>query len=88
MNPDIERLKLIFIAVFAVAIVGVAVWQVGWILPQKKCEGLHRWWDASQRVCAMPVMVTDFTRRPAADKQAEAAAKAAIGRAPAPAAKN
>ena len=78
MNPNIERLKLIFIAAFAVAVIGVMVWQVGWIIPQKRCEGQHRWWDAGERVCAMPVLITSITRRPAADKQAEAEAKAAI----------
>ena len=88
MNPNIERIKLIFIAAFAVAVVGVLVWQVGWIMPRKHCEGLHRWWDGDQRVCAMPVLITTITRRPAADKQAEAAAKAAIGRAVVPTAKN
>ena len=78
MNPNIERLKLIFIAAFFVAVVGVGIWQVGWIMPQKKCEQAHRWWDSGERVCAMPVLITSITRRPAADKQAEAAAKAAI----------
>ena len=85
MNPNIERLKLIFIAAFAVAVIGVMVWQVGWIIPQKNCEKQHRWWDGGERVCAMPVLITTITRRPAADKQAEAAAKAAIDHTTAPA---
>ena len=79
MNPNIERLKLIFIAAFAVAVVGVLVWQVGWIMPQKQCEGAHHWWDRDQRVCATPVLITTLTHRPAADPRAEAAAKAALG---------
>ena len=84
MNPNIERLKLIFIGAFVIAIVGVAVWQVGWIIPSRKCEVENRgWWDPGQRICARPVLVTTLTRRPAADKQAEAAAAAAIGQ-PAP----
>jgi hypothetical protein len=79
MNPNIERLKLIFIAVFALAVVGVVTWQVGWIMPMKKCEvEKHGWWDPDQRICARPVLVTTLTHRPAADKQAEAAARAAI----------
>ena len=84
MNPNIERLKLIFIAVFALAVVGVMIWQIGWIIPQKNCEKAHRWWDPGERVCAMPVLITTITRRPAADKQAEAAAKAAIEHTTAP----
>ncbi len=88
MNPSIERLKLIFVGLFAVLAVGAIVWQVGWIMPQKACEKARRWWDPDQRVCAMPVMVTDFTRRPIEDRAGEAAAKAAIGRPTAPAPQN
>ena len=85
MNPNIERLKVIFIAAFLVAVVGVGIWQVGWIMPRKQCEQAHRWWDSGERVCAMPVLITSITRRPAADKQAEAAARAAIETSTAPA---
>ena len=83
MNPHIERLKLIFIAAFAVLVVGALVWQVVWIFPQKRCEGAHKWWDASVRVCAQPVLISDITGRTIQDKQAEAKAKAAIGKGPA-----
>ena len=82
MNPNIERLKLIFIALFAVAALGVLVWQVGWIVPQKNCEKAHKWWDSGERVCATPVLISDITGRTIQDKQAEAAAKRAVGRAP------
>ena len=82
MNPTIERLKLIFLGVFALAAVGVVVWQVGWAIPQKRCEDAHKWWDHGQRVCATPVLISDITGRTIEDKQAEAAAKAAIGRTP------
>jgi hypothetical protein len=84
MNPSIERLKLIFIVIFFVLVAGVMVWQVGWIMPQKKCEGERKWWDADGRVCAQPVLVSDITGRTIQDKQAEAEAKAAIGRPAAP----
>ncbi len=82
MNPHIERLKLIFIGAFAVLVVAVIIWQIGWIIPQKNCEKAHKWWDAGQRVCATPVLISDITGRTLADKQAEAAARAAIGRPP------
>jgi hypothetical protein len=84
MNPNIERLKLIFIAAFVVLVVGTLVWQVGWILPQKNCEGARKWWDGDARVCAQPVLISDITGRTIQDKSAEAAAKAAIGRTPPP----
>lgn len=84
MNPNIERLKLIFIALFALAALGVLVWQVGWIMPMNKCEKeQHKWWDAGQRVCAQPVLVSDITGRVITDEKALAEAKKAIGRAPA-----
>ena len=84
MNPNIERLKLLFLAVFASLVVGVIVWHFGWAVPQKKCESAHKWWDPGQRICAQPVLISDITGRTIQDKQAEAAAKAALGRAPAP----
>ena len=84
MNPHIERLKLIFIAAFAVLVVGALVWQVVWIFPQKRCEGAHKWWDPSARVCAQPILISDITGRTIQDKQAAAKAKAAIGKVPVP----
>lgn len=85
MNPDIERLKLIFIGLFAAGAVGVGVWQIGWEGPRRACEGQGKWWDYSERVCAQPVLISDITGRTIQDKQAEAAAQAAIGRQAAPA---
>ncbi len=81
MNANIERLKLIFIAVFVILVVGVGVWQVGWIIPKQNCEKQRKWWDADERVCAQPVLISDITGRTIQDKQAEALAKTAIGRA-------
>ena len=80
MNANIERLKLIFIGLFALAVIGVGVWQVGWDMPRRKCEAAHKWWDHGQRVCATPVLISDITGRTLADKQAEAEARAALGR--------
>jgi len=83
MNPMIERLKLIFLGVFGLAVVGVLVWTFGWAIPAKKCAEERKWWDPGQRVCAQPVLISDITGRTIQDKEAEAAARAAIGR-PAP----
>ena len=38
MNPNIERLKLLFIGLFVVAAIGVGVWQFWWVMPAQKCE--------------------------------------------------
>jgi hypothetical protein len=80
MNPTINRLSLVFLGVFVVGVIGVAVWTFGWAIPAKRCEESHKWWDHGERVCAQPVLISDITGRTIQDKQAEAAAKAAIGR--------
>jgi hypothetical protein len=80
MNPTIRRLAIIFLALFAIINVVMLVWQWGWVSPQKKCEAAHKWWDGAQRVCAQPVLISDITGRVIGDKEAEAAAKAAVGR--------
>jgi hypothetical protein len=84
MNPTIERLKLIFLGIFAVANVGLLVWQLGWAWPEEKCTDARKWWDGSQRVCAQPILISDITGRVIADPKARAEATAAIGRKPAP----
>ena len=35
MNRTIDRLKVIFLAIFAVANVGILVWEFGWELPEQ-----------------------------------------------------
>jgi hypothetical protein len=87
MNTKFERLLLLFMGLFVVGIIGVAVWQIGWAIPAGKCRAQHKWWDNGERVCAQPVLISDITGRTIQDKQAEAEAKKAIGRPAAPAAK-
>jgi hypothetical protein len=80
MNPALERLKLIFLAAFAVITVAMLIWQYGWIAPRENCEKAHRWWDNSGRVCAQPVLISDITGRVIADDKARAEALAALNR--------
>jgi hypothetical protein len=82
MNRTIERLKLIFLGIFAVANVGMLVWQVGWAWPEQKCTEAKKWWDGSQRVCAQPILISDITGRVIADPKARAEAMKALGRTP------
>jgi hypothetical protein len=82
MNPTIERLKLIFLGIFAVANVGILIWQVGWAWPEEKCTQARKWWDGSERVCAQPILISDITGRVIADPQARAEAMRAVGRVP------
>jgi hypothetical protein len=83
MNRNIGRLMAAFLLIFAVGSVGAIVYQVMWANPAAACEKNRDWWDAKHRVCATPVLISDITGRTIQDKQAEAAARAAIGR-PAP----
>ena len=86
MNTNIERIVLLFVAVFVVAIGGVVAWQVGWAIPAKKCAEARKWWDPGERVCATPILVSDITGRVITDKKALEEARRAVGRAKAPAA--
>ena len=83
MNRTIDRLKIIFLVVFAVANVGIVVWEFGWAMPEQKCSEAHKWWDGYSRVCATPVLTSDITGRMITDPAAKAEALKAIGR-PAP----
>ncbi|HEY3949148.1 hypothetical protein [Phenylobacterium sp.] len=90
MNKTIERTKLIFIGIFAVANVAILVWTLGWARPQERCEEAHKWWDGSSRVCAQPILTSDVTGRMITDAKARAEALKELGRpvlAPAPAPK-
>ncbi len=82
MYRMIDRFKLIFLAVFAIASAGMFIYEFGWRRPIHECEVERRgWWDPDTRVCAKPVLISDITGRTLDDKAAEAAARKAIGRA-------
>jgi hypothetical protein len=82
MNPTIDRLKLIFLGIFAVANLAILVWTLGWAMPEQKCTEGHKWWDGYARVCAQPILTSDITGRMITDPAARQAALRAIGRAP------
>ena len=63
-NRAIDKILLFFVGVFAVSCVGVAVYQVVWVMPEKHCEQRGWWWDPDTRICGIPVSVTAFTHRP------------------------
>jgi hypothetical protein len=64
MNPLIDRLKILFLGLFVVACAVVAVGQVVWLDPQKRCELRGAWWDPSSRICATPIAISKLTGRP------------------------
>jgi hypothetical protein len=79
MYKLIDRLKLIFLAVFAIASVGSLTFHAMWIWPEKRCEAKGDWWDWRTRSCAHPVLISDITGRTIPEREA-AAAKAALAR--------
>jgi hypothetical protein len=87
MNRTIDRMKVIFVALFAVLSAGVFVYHIGWVWPGKRCEARGDWWDWRSRVCAHPILLSDITGRTIGDiekEKAEKAAKAAATAAPKP----
>jgi hypothetical protein len=75
MNRVINRLKLIFVSIFAVLVAGVAVYQFGWAIPAQECEAKRDWWDWRTRTCAHPILISDITGRIIDTPEARAAAK-------------
>jgi uncharacterized membrane protein len=65
MNASINRLKIIFMGIFAVAVVAIWTYQLLWVWPSKDCAKAGGWWDGGQRVCATPIFIPSLTGRPA-----------------------
>ena len=83
MNPAVERLKLVFLVLFAVANVVMLAYQVGWVMPEHRCLAAGGWWDGGfSRVCGRPVLISDITGRIISDPKARAEALKAVGREP------
>jgi hypothetical protein len=64
MNRLIDRLKLVFLGLFAAACVAVWTYQLVWLGPEKRCEAHGDWWDPGARVCATPIFLPRMTGRP------------------------
>jgi hypothetical protein len=76
MNRTIDRLKLIFLAAFAILSAGAFVYHIGWVWPGQKCEAAGDWWDWRSRTCARPILISDITGRVIKDDTTRQAAKA------------
>jgi hypothetical protein len=63
-NPLVQRLTLAFVGVFFASCVAVAVYQVLWVAPEKRCDAHDAWWDPQTRVCATPIFLPALTHRP------------------------
>lgn len=76
MNRTIDRLKLIFLAAFAILSAGAFAYHIGWVWPGQKCEAAGDWWDWRSRTCASPVLISDITGRVIKNDETRNAAKA------------
>lgn len=81
MNRTIDRLKLIFLAAFAILSAGAFAYHIGWVWPGQKCEAAGDWWDWRSRTCASPVLISDITGRVIKNDETRNAAKAAAAKA-------
>ena len=78
MNRFINRLFVVFTALFVIGSVAAGAYQVYFVIPAKRCEASGRWWDPESRVCATPVYIPHITGRPVNTDEAAAAAAAAL----------
>ena len=64
LNKVIQRMALFFVGVFVLCCVAVAVYQIIWVMPAKRCIEHNGWWDPAARICGTPIFLPDFTHRP------------------------
>jgi hypothetical protein len=63
MKSSIDRIKLFFLAVFAVACALIWGYEVFYVQPRDRCEAHGDWWDWRDRVCAVPMPIWAITGR-------------------------
>jgi len=66
MNPTINRLKILFLILFAIGAVAIWGYQIFYVWPAQKCDDRQGWWDRKGRICAAPIYIPSITGRPAA----------------------
>lgn len=74
MNKIFDRTKLVFLGIFAVAVVAIWGYQYFYVWPGQRCEAMGRWWAQSERACGVPVRISTLTGRPDPVKPATRAA--------------
>ena len=63
MDRTIFRIKLIFLAIFVVASVGVWAYHGLYVWPRDKCEKSGGWYDPQSRQCGRVIYIPDITGR-------------------------
>ncbi|MEH6664607.1 MAG: hypothetical protein V7678_07125 [Brevundimonas sp.] len=78
MYLSFKRLAFIFLAIFAVLMVGVLVFERFWVAPGDRCEAAGGWYDRETRTCAQPIYIPDITgRQPGESREAASRRNAA-----------
>jgi hypothetical protein len=67
-----KRLAFLFLAIFAVLMVGVFAFERFWVAPGDRCEAEGGWYDIESRTCATPIYIPDITGREPGESRAEA----------------
>ena len=67
-----RRLGVIYLALFAVATVGVLGFQRYWMGPEERCTAEGKWFDRKSRICAQPISIAEITGRPIGTSREEA----------------
>ncbi len=63
MHRTVLRIKLIFLAIFVVASLGVWAYHGLYVWPRDKCENSGGWYDPQSRQCGRVVFIPDVTGR-------------------------
>lgn len=72
MQATFDKLRWAFMGLFALAVIAVWTYQIGWAAPRQKCEASGRWWSDEDRLCATPIAVSVFTGKPSPGEPAGA----------------
>ena len=63
MDRTVLRIKLIFLAIFVVASLGVWAYHGFYVWPRDKCEKAGGWYDPQSGQCGRVVYIPDVTGR-------------------------
>jgi hypothetical protein len=54
-----KRLSVLFLAMFAVLVGAVFVYQAVVVAPEERCERGGGWWDGESEICARPISIAE-----------------------------
>ncbi|HEY2658520.1 MAG TPA: hypothetical protein VGI79_02280 [Caulobacteraceae bacterium] len=63
MKSNIPKIRLGFLILFAVLCAAMITYQIMYVWPAQRCEAVGDWWDPRDRVCAVPIPISQFTGR-------------------------